>query len=152
MSLSELNDVYRDALLEHSRRPRNRDELEKPDITASAVNPFCGDEIHLQISLDGGQRVKRIGLQGVGCAINRAAGSMLTDALSGKTLSEVDRVHTAFSLMMQGEDQAAGGPELPGELHSLSGVRRLPVRIKCALLAWSALEDGLREYRRERPS
>ena len=54
--------------------------------------------------------------------------------------------------MLQGEDHAAGEPELPGELESLSGVRKLPVRIKCALLAWSALEDGLREYRRERPA
>ena len=152
MSHSELDDIYRDALLEHSRRPRNQDELEKPDITASAVNPFCGDEIHLQISLDDRERVKRIGLQGVGCAINRAAGSMLTDALSGKTLPEVDRIHAAFSRMMLGQDHAAGEPKLPGELDSLSGVRKLPVRIKCALLAWSALEDGVREYRRERPA
>ena len=147
MEFDRLDDIYGDPILEHLRNPRNQDKLEDADITARGVNPFCGDEVHLQIKLDGQGRVARVGLQGVGCSINQAAGSMLTEVIEGRTLQEIEAVSDAFGAMMRGGVSSEDEPPLPGELPALSGVRRLPVRIKCALLAWSTLEEGIEEYR-----
>ena len=142
MRFEELDDLYHETILEHRRHPRNSDRLEDPDITADGVNPFCGDEIHIQIALDSKGRVSRVGLQGVGCAINQATGSMLSDAIQGKTLDEVQALSKAFNDLM------AGGPHSDGlgELTTLESVRQFPIRIKCALLAWSALDDGIEGY------
>ena len=147
MEFDELDDIYRDVILEHRRNPRNRHKLEDADITADGVNPFCGDEIHLQLSLDEQGRVARVGLQGQGCAINRAAGSMLTEVLTGFTLSEIEGVSDAFGRLMRGDRTSNGETQVPGDLSALSGVRKFPVRIKCALLAWFALDEGIEEYR-----
>ena len=148
MALPELDDVYRDAILDHSRDPRNRDPIPDPDLTADGVNPFCGDEVHLQVALDEQGRVQRAGLQGVGCAINQAAGSILTEVINGKTIEEIEALSDAFSGLMGGAGRTGEHPTVPKELAVLFGVRRFPVRVKCALLAWSALRDGIAEYRR----
>ena len=148
MALSGLDDLYRDAILDHSRSPRNRDAVEDADITADAINPFCGDEIHLQLVLNGRGRVEQVGLQGEGCSINQATGSMITEAVKGKTLDEIEAVSSLFKNMMRGHSPTEKEVEELGELETLSSVRQFPVRIKCALLAWSALEDGIEEYRR----
>ncbi len=142
MRFEELDDLYHETILEHRRHPRNSEKLEDPDITAGAVNPFCGDEIHIQIALNGEGRVSRVGLQGVGCAINQATGSMLSDAIVGKTLDEVEALSKSFNDLM------TGGPHSDrlGELTTLESVRQFPIRIKCALLAWSALDDGVEDY------
>ena len=152
MDSSGLDDLYHDAILDHCRHPRNRPPLADPDITARAVNPFCGDEIHLQIGLDDDGRAARVGLQGVGCSINQAAGSMLTEAIRGQTLTEVEDISNAFGSMMQGDTASEEEVKaLSRDLPMLSSVRRFPVRIKCALLAWTALDDGIEEYRRNHP-
>ena len=145
MALDELDGLYRDAILDHSRNPRNRDRVEAPDISADGVNPFCGDEVHIQVALDDDGRVARIGLQGVGCAINQASGSMLTEAVHGRTLEEISAASEAFRNMMQGRDDEAA---VEAPLDSLAGVKQVPVRIKCALLAWSTLDDGIEDHRR----
>ena len=142
MRFEDLDDLYHETILEHRRHPRNSDKLEDPDITADGVNPFCGDEIHIQIALDSEGRVSRVGLQGDGCAINQATGSMLSDAIQGKTLDEVEGLARAFNDLMTGGPQSDG----LGELTSLEGVRQFPVRIKCALLAWSTLDEGIEDY------
>ena len=142
MRFEELDDLYHETILEHRRHPRNSDKLEDPDITADGVNPFCGDEIHIQIALDSEGRVSRVGLQGVGCTINQATGSMLSDAIQGKTLDEVEALSRAFNALMTGGPQSDG----LGELTSLERVRQFPVRIKCALLAWSTLDEGIEDY------
>ena len=148
MEFPELDDIYRDAILEHCRNPRNRDSLDHAEITADGVNPFCGDEIHLQVRLDQQGRVSQVGLQGVGCAINQATGSMLTEVMEGKTLEEIQDVSHVFSNMMQGDMPVEKELKVMGDLKALSGVRKFPVRIKCALLAWDALQEGIEEYRR----
>lgn len=145
MESRELDELYSEVILDHCRHPRNRDEVPAPDIQADGVNPFCGDEVHLQIALDGQGRVARVGLQGKGCSINQASGSMLTEAIAHKTLSEVEDLVRLFRAMMGGAVPADGRL---GELQALSEVRRYPVRIKCALLAWSTLEEGIEDYRR----
>jgi nitrogen fixation NifU-like protein len=150
MGPSELDELYRDeVILDHGRNPRNPEALDGADITADGVNPFCGDEIHLQISIDDQGRVSRVGFQGAGCAINQAAGSMLSEAVRGMTLDEVGAISQAFRHMLDGQGQPTRDQLSDlGDLASLAGVRVFPVRIKCALLAWATLEDGIVDYRR----
>ena len=146
MALDRLDELYRDAILDHRRNPRNSAAIESPDIAGDAINPFCGDEIHLQIRLDGQRRIARIGLQGEGCSINLAAGSMLTEAVSGKTTAEATTLTELFRRMMQGDSDAEAALGATGDLHNLAAVREFPVRIKCALLAWSALSNAIDGY------
>lgn len=146
MELNRLDDLYRDAILDHRRNPRNQERLTSPDIVGDAINPFCGDEIHLQLSLDGESRISGVGLQGEGCSINLAAGSMLTEALEGKALSEVSALVGLIRRMMRGDAEAEALLRREGDLSNLSGVRDYPVRIKCALLSLSALAQGIDSY------
>lgn len=146
MGLDRLDDLYRDAILDHRRNPRNHSALNSPDIVGDAINPFCGDEIRLQIALDGDKRIARIGLQGEGCSINLAAGSMLTEAVAGKPLDDAAELVLLFRRMMRGDAEAEAQLRAEGDLHNLAAVREFPVRIKCALLAWSALADGIQGY------
>ncbi len=144
MALGNLDEIYRDdVILDHRRNPRNPDRIDDADRFMDGVNPFCGDEIHLQIKLGPNGRVMQVGFQGEGCSINQATGSMLSEAIKGLTLSEAARLSDRFHRMMEGSEPP---PELLnslGDLGVLSKVRDFPVRIKCALLAWSTLEDGL---------
>lgn len=143
MALERLDDLYRDAILEHRRNPRNADKLEDFDTTGDAVNPFCGDEIHLQLKQDDEGRIVAVGLQGEGCSINQASGSMLTEAIKGKTTSEIRALTDDLRKMMRGDNEAESCLTSEGDLGNLVGVREYPVRIKCALLPWSALDDAL---------
>ena len=144
MALGNLDEIYRDdVILDHRRNPRNPARLNDPDIVADGVNPFCGDEIHLQIRLDSEGRVSEVGFQGEGCSINQATGSMLSEAIKGLTLGEAAGLSERFHRMMQGSEPTPEQLAGLGDLGSLAKVRDFPVRIKCALLAWSTLEDGL---------
>lgn len=146
MALANLDEIYRDdAILDHRRNPRNPARLADADIIADGVNPFCGDEIHLQIRLDADKRAAAVGFQGEGCSINQAAGSMLSEAVKGRTPPEMLSLAAEFRRMLQSPNapSAAALESLGNDLASLSKVREFPVRIKCALLAWSTLEDGV---------
>jgi len=146
MALGNLDEIYRDDLiLEHRRHPRNPSHLPDADIVADGVNPFCGDEIHLQIVLDDQSRISRVGFQGEGCSINQATGSMLSEAIKGLTLTEAEELSDSFHRMMQGPDPSSSLLNELGDLGSLAKVREFPVRIKCALLAWSTLEDAIHD-------
>jgi nitrogen fixation NifU-like protein len=148
MAQNELDELYGDDVIrDHHHNPRNSDKLQSPDIVADAVNPFCGDEIHFQINLDDQNRVSEIGYEGVGCAICRAAGSMLSEAIKGHTLEEAEEVSGLFQEMMFGAEPTEKQAELLGDLTSMTGVRAFPIRIKCALLSLTALEEGISEYR-----
>ena len=149
MELNDLDDLYRDPVLDHCRHPRNQDPIEDPDLAAEAVNPFCGDEVALQVALDG-DRVSRVGVQSQGCSINQASASMLSEAITGKSIGEVLDLSASFEGMMRSPDTPDEEVQRLGELRALAGVREFPVRIKCALLAWSALEDATEGYRRRR--
>ena len=146
MELNRLDDLYREAILDHRRNPRNRERVKAPDIEGDAINPFCGDEIHLQIALDDG-RVADVGLQGDGCSINLAAGSMLAEAIQGKALNDVDALVGLYRRMMRGDAEAEAALRSEGDLSNLAGVRDYPVRIKCALLPLSALTQGIEFYK-----
>lgn len=136
-----LDEIYRDVVLDHFRSPRGRTEITSPDVKAEGKNPLCGDEVTLALKLDG-DRIQEVGVVGHGCSISVASGSMLAELLPGKTLEEARRILEAFKSLMHGRP-------LPkdldiGDLDALEGVNKFPVRVKCALLAWTTLEDALR--------
>jgi nitrogen fixation NifU-like protein len=143
-----LDDLYREVILDHYRNPRRRGSLEHPDAHAEGQNPLCGDEISLDVALDG-DRVTDVRILGRGCSISQASASMMAEAVAGKTLLEVAELTHRFKAMMEieegdaGIDEARPGAAL-GDLEALRGVRRFPVRIKCADLPWATLAEALR--------
>jgi len=128
-------------ILDHYRRPRNKGTLEKPDASVEMNNPLCGDEIGLQVAFDGDQ-ISDVKFSGRGCSISLASASMMTQLLKGKTRVEIDSIRKRFRELMLGGEPPADEQEL-GSLRALSGVARFPARVKCALLAWNALESAL---------
>ena len=142
MARDELDDLYDACILDHCREPRNSARLESPDATARAVNPFCGDEVDLQLEIVGG-RVTAVGAQGSGCSINQASSSLLSEAVAGRSVAEAAALSDRFRGMMAGDAVSTAEAERMGDLTSLRSVRAFPVRIKCALLSWTALEDAL---------
>ncbi len=150
MAKDELDDLYQTIILDHSRDPRNPKNPEDASIIADGVNPFCGDEIHLEIALDLNDKISEVGFRGQGCAINQATGSMLSEIIKGKTIEEVEQISNLFGSVMRGHEPTDAEQKVLGDLESLSSVRQFPVRIKCALLAWSPLEDGIKDFRNGR--
>ncbi len=138
MNTGHLDELYRQVILDHHRHPRGRQALERPDLEANGLNPSCGDEVTLQLELDG-DRIAEVAVLGRGCAVSTASGSMLAEIIRGRTVNEARQIAEVFKEMMQGE-------EIPdeldlGDLEALTGVRKFPVRIKCALLPWVTLLD-----------
>ena len=146
MAPDDLDHLYRAQILEHSRNPRNHEQLDAPDIEGDAVNPFCGDEVYVQVKLDG-DMLSAIGVQSAGCAINRASASMMSEAVRGRTAAEATEFETLFRELMAGAPLSPAERGALGEICALEAVRAFPVRVKCALLPWTALEDALGLYR-----
>jgi nitrogen fixation protein NifU and related proteins len=145
MSLEEL---YREVILDHYRNPRNRAKVDSPDATAEGVNPLCGDEVFLELAFDNGS-VADVSITGQGCSISQSSASMMSEAIKGKTLAEIEELTSQFRTMMDLEatTEVALDPDKPGsvlgDLEALQGVRKYPVRIKCANLAWTTLQEAL---------
>jgi nitrogen fixation NifU-like protein len=135
-----LDDMYRDILMEHYRFPRGRNKLEHVHLHNEGQNPVCGDEIEIDLELDG-EKIKNIYVSCMGCAISVASGSMLAEMIKGKSLDEVKKISEAIKKMLKGEGEAEN-VDL-GDLESLKGVRKFPVRVKCALLSWTTLIDAI---------
>jgi nitrogen fixation NifU-like protein len=137
----ELNDLYRDVILDHNRRPRNFGGLEPADASVEGFNPMCGDRLTVRLRLDE-DKISDIRFEGQGCAISTASASMMTEAVKGRTRAEAlllfERVHELLT------DDAAPPPEELGKLAALSGVRAYPARVKCASLCWHTLAAALR--------
>ena len=133
--LDELNELYQQVILDHSRAPRNFGPLATANRVAQGRNPLCGDHITLYVEMDG-DVVRDIHFQGSGCAISKASASILTEALKGRTRAEVkvlfEQIH---KMVMTGEVPAAG----LGKLAVFAGVHKFPARVKCAILPWHAL-------------
>ena len=139
----ELNDLYRDVILDHNRRPRNFGGLDPADASVEGFNPMCGDRLTVRLRLND-DKISDIRFEGQGCAISTASASMMTEALKGKTLSEAHALFAKFHAVLTGPpDQTADVPEL-GKLAALSGVRAYPARVKCASLCWHTLASALR--------
>lgn len=140
---AQLDDLYRELIVDHYRRPRNRRVLPGATGRAEGMNPVCGDEIVVELVLDPGEeRLVGLAFSGQGCSISQASASMLTERLSGCTRGEAARVTLAVRAMLM--DEAAPAADLDiGDLEALQGVAKLPVRVKCALLAWNVFQQAL---------
>lgn len=143
-----IEELYREVILDHYRNPRRRGSLAGEHVHAEGQNPSCGDEFALDLAIDGGVVVDAA-IQGQGCSISQASGSMMADGIVGKSLAEVDELADLFKRMMSiDEGETPVDPERPGavlgDLEALQGVRKFPVRIKCADLPWATLHDALR--------
>jgi nitrogen fixation protein NifU and related proteins len=141
MQEPQFDDLYREIILDHYRSPRNRGELLGATHWADGLNPTCGDEIRLDFIIRGGT-IDDLRFSGQGCSISQSSASMLTDRLKGGTVEEAERILGKVRAMLI--DGALPDDEL-GDLQALEGVSKLPVRVKCALLSWNVLQEGLRQ-------
>ncbi|HUF76124.1 MAG TPA: SUF system NifU family Fe-S cluster assembly protein [Longimicrobiales bacterium] len=143
METPQLNSLYQQLILEHYRNPRNKSELDEKTVEVHLANPVCGDEIRLQLRIEG-DRIADAKFVGQGCSISQAAVSMMTTLLEGRSLSDADALAKRFTQMMHGDPEAAKDKAL-GDLRALHGVSKFPVRIKCALLGFDALQEALKK-------
>ena len=143
-----LDDLYQAVILDHYRRPRNQGLLPNPDLRSEGFNPFCGDQVILTLTLDGAGRIDAVGFEGEGCSISQASASMLTAHIEGRTLDEAESLVRTFKGVMQGEEADPEEEERLGEIAALQGVREFPIRVKCALLGWTTLQDAIADYRK----
>ena len=148
MEEDKLDNLYQEIILDHYRRPRNPNIVLNPQIHAEGFNPFCGDRIIITANFDKDGVVNEVGMEGEGCAISQASAAMMGEILKGKTLESISSLTETFRGMMRGNNLSEKDIELFGELMALEGVREFPVRIKCALLAWSALDEGINNYKK----
>ena len=159
--MSDLEDLYREIILDHYRSPRNRGELEVPPANrAEGFNPLCGDEIVVYLRLDDPSKgddatIDDVRIGGQGCSISQSSASMMSAAVKGKTVAEARELSKSFKAMMSiHEDELDGADAEPpegepgatlGDLEALRGVVKFPVRIKCATLSWNTLAQGIDE-------
>jgi nitrogen fixation NifU-like protein len=138
--MSDLSDLYQEVILDHNRRPRNFHALADASHAADGHNPLCGDRLRIYLKVIDGV-VDDVAFEGAGCAISKASASMMTDAIKGRTVEEVDALFERFHRMV------TTPPDCPvedmGKLSSLAGVREFPVRVKCASLAWHTLKAAM---------
>jgi len=139
----ELEDLYQEVILDHSRRPRNFGHLSDAAVRVHGDNPACGDEIDLDVKFGEDGSLQDLKFSGHGCAISQASASMMTAKLKGKARAEVVETMRAFHDLVAGEGTEASS--LAGDLRTMRGVRRFPQRVKCAMLAWRALEEALQK-------
>lgn len=139
MSFNNLDQLYRSVIMDHYKNPRNKGVIEDGALTIDMNNPTCGDRIRLTLDIQG-DIVTDAKFDGEGCSISMSSASMMTEAIKGRTITEALNMSDEFSKMMLGEDYVID--EEAGDIEALSGVAKFPARIKCATLAWKALERG----------
>jgi nitrogen fixation NifU-like protein len=151
--MADLEELYREIILDHYRNPRNRGELEPPATRTEGFNPLCGDEIVLSLLIES-DRIVDVKIAGSGCSISQSSGSLMSAAIKGKTVEEARALISTFKQMLSlgDNDEVASDVEPApinlrslGELAALQGVAKFPVRIKCATLSWNTLAQGLDE-------
>ena len=142
--MSELRDLYQEVILDHSKQPRQFRALDDADVSADGFNPLCGDKLTVFLRTAGG-RIDEATFQGSGCAISMASASMMAQAVRGATVAEIDTLCQTFLDLVTGKiDFDTASPRL-GKLAVFAGVSKFPVRIKCALLGFEALQKALKE-------
>ena len=141
--MNDLQDLYAEVVMDHNRRPRNFKKIEEANREADGFNPLCGDQISLYLNVDGGDSISDIGYVAVGCAISKAAASMMSEAVKGRDLEHAQRVISEFRHMLT----ERGGPEpdyeIMGDLEILESVSNYPTRIKCATLPLHTLASAI---------
>ena len=155
--MSVIEDLYREIILDHYSSPRNRGVLPSPALKVEGANPLCGDELVLYLQEKDGE-IKQVKINTRGCSISQASASMMTEAIAGKKIEEIEKVIGNFKdLMLCAKGTSASGgkdgskPKVDlGDLEILEGVKKYPVRIKCALLAWNTLIEGIKALKNHR--
>ena len=136
----EIRDLYRDVILDHNRSPRNFGRLEPADAEAVGHNPLCGDSLSVTVRIDG-DRLSELRFNGQGCAISVASASLMSEAVNGRALSEIESLYREVHSLLT---EPAHVPGMPlGKLMALAGVREFPARVKCASLCWHTLHAAL---------
>ena len=145
-TLPQLDELYKEIILDHYREPRGRVPLDRVDYHAEGMNPLCGDEVKLSIQLKD-NKIDKIHIEGHGCSISVASGSMLAEMLKGKTVDEAKEISKHLKDIMHAKNGNEKLEDWPpngvGDLEALEGVKKFPVRIKCALLPWTTFEEAL---------
>ena len=136
--MSDLRDLYQEVILDHNRAPRNFGRLENANRESEGHNPLCGDRVSVFLHVED-DRIEGIAFQGSGCAISTASASLMTEALKGRTVEEAQRLFHGFHDLLTTGGDADG----LGKLAVFAGVREYPIRIKCATLAWHAVQAAL---------
>lgn len=137
-----LSELYQELILDHCRHPRNRRAMPEADRAVEGVNPMCGDQVKVYLKLSD-HRLNDVSFTGVGCAICTASASMMTQAVMGRSKAESLAVFEWFHDLLTADPLPSPREDLQ-DLASLGGVRRFPMRVKCATLAWHALRSALR--------
>jgi nitrogen fixation NifU-like protein len=140
--MSELSELYQQVILDHNKKPRNFRKLESANHSAEGFNPLCGDQLTVYLNLED-DAVKEISFEGSGCAISKAAASMMTQAVKGKSKQEAEQLFSEFHQMVTGGLDEQNTENGLGNLKIFSGVREFPVRVKCASLPWHTMHAAL---------
>jgi nitrogen fixation protein NifU and related proteins len=138
----QLDDLYREIILDHYKRPRGRGLREPYGGESHQVNPTCGDEITVRVGLSGDGRRVSLSYDGMGCSISQAAASVLYELVEGRPLAEALTRHEAFTVLMHGRGQVEPDEAVLGDAVAFAGVAKFPARVKCGLLAWIAFKDA----------
>jgi nitrogen fixation protein NifU and related proteins len=140
---SDLNDLYQETIIDHSKRPRNKGALGQATHRAEGYNPLCGDRVTIELKIEDG-RIAGVSFEGAGCAISTASASLMTEALRSKTPEEAEQAFEKFHALLTEEPTEDKLPAADlGKLTVFSGVRQYPMRVKCATLAWHTLRAAL---------
>lgn len=142
-SADELRELYRELILDHARSPRHFGKLDDATHSASGINPLCGDKLNIYFRLDKNQRIDDACFEGSGCAISVASAPLLTDTVIGMTVKEANRYFEAVTRSLTGKTEQASVDI--GKLRALQGVKEFPSRVKCATLAWHAMNAALHQ-------
>jgi nitrogen fixation NifU-like protein len=138
--MGDLGEIYKEVILDHYKNPRNKRELPGAELTCSGNNPLCGDEITVFAHVQDGS-LNEVTFQGAGCSISQSSASMMTEAVTGKSVGDTKDLATLFRGMMAGDVEP--DEDGFGDLVALKGVVKYPIRIKCAVLAWDVLQEAL---------
>ncbi len=141
MSFNNLDQLYRQVIMDHYKNPRNHGALEDDAITINMNNPTCGDRVQLHLKVED-DKITDVKFSGEGCSISLSSASMMTEAIKGLSVEDALKLSHIFSEMIQGKEYDPGDLDLK-DIEALQGVSKFPARIKCATLAWKAMEKGL---------
>ena len=137
------DELYQEVILDHNRRPRNFGKLEQANSYSHGVNPLCGDDYHLYLSIDPEGVIQDVKFEGSGCAISKSSASMMTAAIQHKSAEEAGKLKKSFVRLLTGGSVSERERSELGKLKIFEGVRQYPIRVKCATLIWHALADAL---------
>ena len=148
--MSEARAMYEQVILDHNKNPRNFGPMAEPDRVVDGFNPLCGDTLKIYLKFDG-DLVSDIKFEGQGCAISKSSASLMTTLVKGRTRADAQALFDAFHHMLKTDHTAPVDEAALGKLKVFAGVREFPVRVKCATLAWHALDSALKEELPEEP-